>query len=103
MFTQELIEATDKALAELTVTSIAEIQRATALTWAGRSLAAYHYFEQTGDIGWLLDAADYGHEALEHASLHPDPSVLDVVRPAILAAATRAHQIVGPMRAMRAA
>ncbi len=99
MFSQELLEATDKALDELTASTMAEIQRSTALTWAGRALAAYRYFEQTGEIGWLLDAADYGHEALEHASLHPDPSVLDLVRPAILAAAQRAQYLVHCSRA----
>lgn len=87
---QALIAATDAAIAELHVQTIEDIQRSTAFTWAGRALAAYHFFAMTGDVRWLLDAADYAHEGLEHASLHPDPAVLNVVRPALLAAADHA-------------
>jgi hypothetical protein len=88
---QALIEATDKALDELRVQTIDDIQRSTALTWSGRALAAYQLFEETGDIRWLLEASDYAHEGLEHASLHPDPSVIGLVRPALFAAAERAR------------
>jgi hypothetical protein len=105
MFSQELLEAIDAAFAELTDSTMADIQRRTALTWAGRSLAAYEYFEATANVGalrdavaWLHDAGEYAHEALEHAALHPDPSVLDELRPLLLSAARRAelHQIFMP-------
>ena len=87
-----LAEATERAFEEFRAGATLEsIQAATAFTWGGRALAAYEYFEHTGDIGWLLDAADYAHESLEHAALVSDPAVLDAVREPLFAAAARAR------------
>lgn len=62
-------EAMNKAVAELQQQSMEQIQQATAITWAGRALASYALFERTGDLQKLLDAEEFAHEAVEHASL----------------------------------
>jgi hypothetical protein len=104
MFSQELLDAIDKADSELRAITIEDVQRSTCFTWAGRALKAYEFYFETNDIRWLMDAADYAHESLEHGALHHDPSVLDSVRPALLAAAARAHhQLFAPLRGMSAA
>jgi hypothetical protein len=75
------------ALAELSVKSLRDIQRATAETWAYRARAARIYAEavfQQGEPGvalrWKLDATEYEHEAIEHAALCGDDAVLAWVR-----------------------
>jgi len=93
MLAPELFEAIDKAHDELSVSTLDDVQRRTAFTWAGRALVAYEFFDQTGDIRWLLDGAEYAHEALEHAALHHDPDVLDSVRPPLLHAAAHANAV----------
>jgi hypothetical protein len=65
----QLDAACSKAMTELATQSLEDVQRSTAITWAGRALASYIMFMQTGDIHRLLDASEYHHEALEHASL----------------------------------
>lgn len=65
----ELNAATAKAAEELSVSSLYEIQCRTAVTWAGRALAAYSMYANTGKLQWRLDAEEYAHEALEHGAL----------------------------------
>jgi hypothetical protein len=65
----QLSAATAKAVEELSVKSIYVVQCETAVTWAGRALAAYSMYGHTGKLQWLLDAGEYAHEALEHAAL----------------------------------
>lgn len=69
---------------ELAQKTLADIQRETAYKWAHRALAAYTYAAEANALpppakstaAWLLDAHEYGHEALEHAALTEDPDVL---------------------------
>lgn len=78
---QQLLAATDTAVAELHHKTIEAVQQETAVTWAGRAAAAYHLYVQGGHLQMLLDAEEYHHEALEHAALvSSDPGVLDQVR-----------------------
>ena len=67
-----------KALAELRVTSLQQIQVETAQVWCGRALAAQM-------LGLTADAIEYAHEAIEHAALSGDDALLRDVR-AMLAA-----------------
>lgn len=83
--------AAHAALAELQSLSIDDVQRATAITWAGRAVAAYALFEQTGNIYRLLDAEEYGHEAIEHAALAGSIVFIEGIRRRIGAA--KAHAI----------
>ncbi len=85
-------DATMQALGELSSTSIEAIQFSTAVTWAGRAMASFQIFHQTGDIDRLLDGLDFMHEALEHASLSGDPALLDVLRGPLVAASERARE-----------
>ncbi|HYB24727.1 MAG TPA: hypothetical protein VED41_13075, partial [Solirubrobacteraceae bacterium] len=76
-----LLAATEAGIDELHHQSIKDIQRQTAVTWAGRAAAAYHFYGQGAGLPWLLDATEYEHEALEHASLvTDDPELLETVR-----------------------
>lgn len=83
---QQLLAATDTAIAEFQHQTIEDVQRNTAVTWAGRAAGAYHLYVQTGRMQMLLDAMEYHHEALEHAALvESDPGVLDQVRHYLMA------------------
>ena len=78
---QQLAAATETAIDELHHQTIDDVQRATAVVWAGRAAAAYHLYSQSGDLKMLLDASEYHHEALEHAALvSTDSNVLNAVR-----------------------
>lgn len=65
-----------RAVDELSVKSLADIQIETALTWAGRACAASH-------IGRLADAVEYAHEAIEHAALSGHDTLLQQIRSAL--------------------
>jgi hypothetical protein len=78
---QQLIAAMEAGIEELHHQSIRDIQRQTAVTWAGRAAAAFHFYGQGAGLPWLLDATEYEHEALEHAALvTDDPDLLETVR-----------------------
>jgi hypothetical protein len=64
----QLHDAYEAALSELSHVTLPQIQLSTALTWAGRALASYTLYAQTGDLHRLVDATEYHHEAVEHAS-----------------------------------
>jgi hypothetical protein len=65
-----------KALAELKIKSKRDIDQETAWVWASRALAALQIYEESrqpgdggcGDLAWLVDAANFRHEAIEHAA-----------------------------------
>jgi len=63
----------ERAIDELSVKSLADIQVETALTWAGRACAASH-------MGRLADAVEYAHEAIEHAALSGHDTLLGEIR-----------------------
>lgn len=65
----------EKAKQELAVRSLRDVQVETALTWAGRAVAA-------AAMGKKDDAHEYAHEALEHAALSGSDSLLRYVREA---------------------
>jgi hypothetical protein len=68
-FEVELADEVHKAGQELLSHSIEDIHRLTAIAWCGRTIAAYSLYVSTGNRRFLLDAADYEHEAIEHAAL----------------------------------
>jgi hypothetical protein len=92
----QLAAATDKAMIELSGKKIEMIQYETAITWAGRALASYARLAETGDLQRLLDAEEYGHEALEHAAL-ADPSLCSVIRLHLVDAKERAMRARNPL------
>lgn len=84
-----LAEAVALADSELSHLSIDEVQAATALTWTARAVVAYRRYVDSGVGKWLLDAAEYHHEALEHAAVAA-PGVLETIRPVLSGAARSA-------------
>lgn len=79
MLEQLLGDAMNKAMGEVQQQSMEQIQHSTAITWAGRALASYALFERTGDMQKLLDAEEFAHEAVEHASLAGVPGFSDLI------------------------
>lgn len=77
-FDVDLAEATHKAYDELQALRNRDIQRTTAITWAGRALAAYQLYMTTAQPYFRLDAGDYAHEALEHAALAGPETYMEV-------------------------
>ncbi|HLF16496.1 MAG TPA: hypothetical protein VI796_03580 [Candidatus Thermoplasmatota archaeon] len=69
-----------KALVELASTSLAQIERATALTWGGRALASYQLSgSQTSLVERMRrfhEGEAFRQEAFEHASMAEDHGVL---------------------------
>lgn len=63
----------EKAMAELKAKSLRRIQAETAVTWAARACAA-------SMLGLKADSIEYAHEAIEHAALSGDDSLLSSVR-----------------------
>ena len=64
-----------EALTEVGTKSDSEINRETAVKWALRGLACYANAKKTTGARrqeWILRAADYTHEALEHGALIGD-------------------------------
>jgi len=80
------------ALTELADKSISEIEAETATVWAGRSLASFQLFFNSGDIGRLLDAEEFMHEALEHAALSEHFELLAELGPKLVEAARAARE-----------
>lgn len=68
----------DSARKEIREKTLDQIQRETAYKWASRALAAREMFED--DQQFILDYAEYTHEALEHAALVDDESFFQEIR-----------------------
>lgn len=66
----------DKALKELRTTSMAQIERTTALTWGGRAVASYRLCSEATDwesrFRHFCEGENYRQEALEHAAMGED-------------------------------
>jgi hypothetical protein len=67
-----------EARRELASKTKKQIEWETALKWCGRACVAW-------DLGLHADAREYAHEALEHAAVHGDLALLNVVRQALVA------------------
>ena len=69
---------------ELQQTSILDIERATALTWAARAAASFQLAKEAKDtrerIERLQDGENYRQEAIEHAAMTEDIEFLVQVR-----------------------
>jgi hypothetical protein len=65
---------------ELDDKSLKDIQKETAEKWAGRAEEAYKKAIDEKSVKWLLDAIEYGHEAIEHSSLGEDLAVFEKIR-----------------------
>lgn len=63
----------EQALAELQTKTLTQIQIETAFTWAYRAWAA-------SKLGLMNDFTEYFHEAVEHAALSGNDTVLAAVR-----------------------
>jgi hypothetical protein len=66
-----ITERVAAARAELAVRSKEAIDAETAAVWGARAVAAYEYFNHSGTAKWLVMAAEYAHEAKEHAAGGP--------------------------------
>jgi len=66
----------EKALKELQGTSMAQIERTTALTWGGRAVASFRLCAQATDwesrFRHFCEGENYRQEALEHAAMGED-------------------------------
>jgi hypothetical protein len=56
-----------------------DVHRQTAITWLGRSLAAFEKFLSTRNVDDLLSAEEFGSEAVEHAALAFDVDLVQRV------------------------
>ena len=65
-----LDEAIRQATSELREKSLEQIEEETAITWAGRAIAAYRRFEPNSPSAryWRRLAYEFMHEAIEHAA-----------------------------------
>jgi hypothetical protein len=70
---RDITRATDKAREDLAEKTLRDIQVETSKVWTGRAIAAK-------DIGQHADAIEYAHEAVEHAALSGDDTLLAIVR-----------------------
>jgi hypothetical protein len=63
----------DKALKELRTTTMAEIERTTAIAWGGRAVASFQLCSQASDwqerFRHFCEGENYRQEALEHAAM----------------------------------
>jgi hypothetical protein len=71
------------AKTEITQKTRAQIETETARKWCARACAAFQQYTAEGDMRWLVDAIDYAHEAVEHASATDNDSVLADVRASV--------------------
>lgn len=72
------------ALSEVQSKAEEQIEIETAYKWGSRAMACYQLYSQTKNVKWLLQAEDYRHEAIEHASLAKDSgNTLRVVEEAL--------------------
>ena len=66
----------EKAREELKTKSMAEIERATAMTWGARAVASYRLASEAKGLGerfrHFYEGENYRQEALEHASMAED-------------------------------
>lgn len=66
----------EKALKELQATTMAEIERATALTWGGRAVASFRLCARASEwedrFRHFCEGETYRQEALEHAAMAED-------------------------------
>jgi hypothetical protein len=58
----------DKARAEIREKAKRQIEAETAATWAARAIAAWELAAETRHARWFVEAAQYEHEAVEHAA-----------------------------------
>lgn len=56
-----------------------EIDAETAAVWGARAVAAFELYRASSSNTWLVQAASYSHEALEHAAGGP-PGTLERIR-----------------------
>jgi hypothetical protein len=92
MVSAEISQLMEKAKQELPSKTIFQIQVETARTWAARSCVAAMFSDgeaarqnSNDALTWMLNAIEYGHEALEHAALSGDNNLLHEVQSALSA------------------
>lgn len=74
------LHKSEETAKELDQKSLKDIQEETAEKWADRAEEAYKKAIDEKSIEWLLDAIEYGHEAIEHSSLGEDLAVFEKIR-----------------------
>jgi hypothetical protein len=58
----------DRARAEIREKTKRQIEAETATAWAARAIAAWELAAETKHARWFVEAAQYEHEAVEHAA-----------------------------------
>lgn len=76
-------KAVSEGFDELAKKSLRQIQVDTAYKWAGRACAAAALSMENPNTDYARDCLEYAHEAIEHAALCGDSSVLQHVRSAL--------------------
>lgn len=99
-----------KAREELRTTTILEIEKATAITWAGRAAACFDLAHEAetrqGRQVRLMEAENYRQEALEHAAMTEDIPFLQSILREVDAHRSRKeqeHPLPGTLRGERPA
>jgi len=78
------IDKTEETKKELEGKSLKDIQIETAHKWMDRAEEAYKKAIDEKSVKWLMDAVEYGHEAIEHSSLCEEVSVFEEVKSKIM-------------------
>jgi hypothetical protein len=62
----------EEALKEVQEKTEQQVEIDTAYKWGARAIACFQLYKQTGKMKWYIQAMDYRHESIEHASLAMD-------------------------------
>jgi hypothetical protein len=81
---------------ELDEKSLKDIQKETAEKWCDRAVEAYKRAIAEKSVKWLMDAIEFGHEAIEHSSLGEDLVVFEKIRAKIMPIHKEALELLAP-------
>jgi hypothetical protein len=90
------LNKSEDASKELDEKSLKDIQKETAEKWADRAVEAYKKAIAEKSVKWLMDAIEYGHEAIEHSSLGEDLAVFEKIRAKIMPIHKEALELLAP-------
>ena len=74
-----IIEALAAAREDIRTKTKAQIDAETASVWGARAVAAYELYRASSANEWIVQAAEYAHEAVEHAAGGP-PGTLERIK-----------------------
>jgi predicted RNA binding protein YcfA (HicA-like mRNA interferase family) len=86
----------EETVKELDSKSLKDIQNETATKWADRAHESYKRAIDEKSLKWLLNAIEYGHEAIEHSSLGEELSVFEKIRAKLMPIHEKALKLLIP-------